>query len=634
MTPGYERLAIWAERIGSALLVLLAPLGAGILSVGSVLRRRHPPPRSWWCLWVPALLPVAVLEACFGHLLEAGAWGGEMALAILAGWFVHGRLTPVRRGLAIGLVVALAVLSASQVGSWILWRPVPHDDPTSVLVKTLIEGHQSVRDSVTRAWTIPGGTQVVEFHAQSRTPGGLPEWMWLAHSQVKVEPLVGVAPDAARIQFGTASNPYAQKWFKLGREASGLRFRSTLEIRANATIPGARCRGVRLQVMGPGGGASCPDTTIGPQWKRVTSDWTAPAGATSSVIRVVLNNLGGTTVDVRNLHLFLDRGGLWRELTPLQSVEPGATLSWHTPVAQHVATASWRPSTSWTDVTLRLGASDVPYPSTASILLSPNGIGRLDIRSAGITANGVPVPPVRRPLRQPLWYTQPNLAGHSLAAAGLLAMLIPGSMLTSSLVFVATCAAVWLTGSRTAFAAAVIGMSVLFLLRQRRHRAALVPALGIAVVASLALMASTLFNPGHPVVDTLTFGEGQQTPRHAIWEGAALAVVQHPLLGLVGQGEDFAQYWRSSPANHTGEDIQHAHNLWLQFASRYGLVGAFSVLWLTVGLIVTGNRLGGTAGLVFVASLLFMNVFDYTLFFSGVLLPLILGLNVVAEKAS
>ena len=114
------------------------------------------------------------------------------------------------------------------------------------------------------------------------------------------------------------------------------------------------------------------------------------------------------------------------------------------------------------------------------------------------------------------------------------------------------------------------------------------------------------------------------TSRLEIWRVALQALLEHPWIGI---GPDFGSYWETAQPARRVKATTHAHNLWLAFAAAYGLPGLFAILWVTGGFLLLAWRWGRWRALALVVSILIMNLFDYTLFYSGVLFPLLLGLN-------
>jgi O-antigen ligase len=115
---------------------------------------------------------------------------------------------------------------------------------------------------------------------------------------------------------------------------------------------------------------------------------------------------------------------------------------------------------------------------------------------------------------------------------------------------------------------------------------------------------------------------GEVTARRDIWAAAWGAFASHPWRGLGAGG--FPAYWAEF---YGGEAVQHAHNLWLEFAASYGVLGLASAIALTFALGALAWRWGGARALLLVAGVLLMNVFDTTLFYTGVLFSLALALG-------
>jgi O-antigen ligase len=115
--------------------------------------------------------------------------------------------------------------------------------------------------------------------------------------------------------------------------------------------------------------------------------------------------------------------------------------------------------------------------------------------------------------------------------------------------------------------------------------------------------------------------------RPEIWRVAWQALTEHPWTGVGPGPESFNAYLSSAYGGAAPELVPNAHNLWLIFASEYGVFGLAAVLWLTLGLLWLGWRWGRWRGIAFVLPLFSLNFYDYNLFSWWILFLVILGLN-------
>ncbi|HZJ09167.1 MAG TPA: O-antigen ligase family protein, partial [Trueperaceae bacterium] len=267
-----------------------------------------------------------------------------------------------------------------------------------------------------------------------------------------------------------------------------------------------------------------------------------------------------------------------------------------------------------------------------------------------IAAPGVRLRPVAVPKRRSaLLFEQANLAGHSYVASGLLALTLifglasftraraagpqhgAAAFAAAVVTGAALLAAVTITGSRTAFFGGALGLLALSGLAARasfmRARRWLLPVLGIVALALAAVLA---VQPAGDLLGRLAFwtagpGDANQVSRVEIWKVALAGIREAPMTGWGAEG--FPDLWREHfPAD--GRAVpQHAHDFWLQLGVAYGLPGILAALWLTGALLVRAVRAGGGAPLLVVVALLAMQLFDHTLTFVGLLLPLTAVLN-------
>lgn len=622
----------WFAGISTA---TFAPLAIPLFSIVAVANRKLGPWPKWIQVWIPALVPIAVLEAATRHFASAASWFGESTLAVAMGALLVGCRASIGRALQAGLVLVAVLLVIGQTSVGNLWYQGANSNTLPQLASLLTTGIQEVSHVASRQWDLPAGTQRAAFDAQIKSVGGPGPWYWLPHGETTVHSLAGNGATAARLTFGSNDNPYAQKWVRLRAPVAGRLFRVRLDMRSPETIEGEGCRGIRLQAFGKGGDASCSADAIDPTWRTYTAKWRAPRSAESDVIRVVLNGFREQTVDVRHVHLFVASDHGWTELSPLQTAAATVFLGPANGNSGGATTISdLTPTPGWQHVHLEVPVNPSRRPLPALVRLTPATKGRLLIRGDVLHTDISTPTQLVYPVRQSLWFGQPNLAGHAIAASAMAALALAGGTPAMLLTIFSGIVALYLTGSRTALVAFVLGSLLVMVLRSSWHRRTILTAMAAISLVVVLSVALSLVPQAKRWAALLTYNDGQATPRTEIWAGSLGAFLRHPALGLVGAHETFTSYWDAQHKGEPHEQIRHAHNFWLEFASLYGVIGLLCSIWLSLQLLHLGWRRGRGVGVTLVGTILFMNVFDYTLFYSGVLLPIILAINALNVRDS
>ena len=255
----------------------------------------------------------------------------------------------------------------------------------------------------------------------------------------------------------------------------------------------------------------------------------------------------------------------------------------------------------------------------------------LETRNVSATGpDGTPLPKAPGSTRQTIVFGDPNLAGHTLGTLGLALVSLAGPLL-GMFGGALTLFGVGLTGSRAALLGVAVGLLWLFWLQLPGGRRWTAFTLGAFVVgfAGVLWLQSTQLTQLTQVLTSRLFSLGETTARRSIWAAAGEAFVTHPWRGLGAGG--FPAYWAELHRSGHGEAVQHAHNLWLEFAASYGVLGLVFALGLTFALSLTAWRSGGARALALVSGVLVMNLFDTTFFYSGVIFTLTLALGVAAR---
>ena len=124
------------------------------------------------------------------------------------------------------------------------------------------------------------------------------------------------------------------------------------------------------------------------------------------------------------------------------------------------------------------------------------------------------------------------------------------------------------------------------------------------------------YTPG-PATSGLSLGVARVPYWQAAWQGVKVK----PLLGW---GTDtFTTFYRNNWNNRRLREVPtHVHNFFLHVLFERGLVGLAGVLLLVAVLLRSALRSADTALFTVLLAVLFINVFDVTLFYGGVLYPL------------
>ena len=639
------------------LLSLVPP--AGLVAAAFAKRLRHAWFFAFWwlLLWLGFGVPLALHQLLLGRGSDALALAGQSLLAFLVaslfsfiGFGFNASRLKSRAGGAV--LVALALLVASGFAERRLSTSIWQNPDKAGLVATLRSlGEDTITSYGVRAWSIPSEPphsasalgETLTLSLEARLLAGDTAWDWVrSDASFELTPLQEAGEVFTRVVTPTGPDPYLMRTFDLGEPVGGHTFKVALELRAPQPIPAEGCRGVWLQVWYEGGDATCLAVALNTTWAPFSLEWTAPEAATSSVVRVILNNFDGLSYDVRRVKLYMLEQGAWERLGPLVPQGASVQFGWKGHAPEPQSGTAFVPTRDWTHYTFTTTKpASATGPLTATLRLGSGQTGNdhikavLQTRRTALFSSASPqaapqqsasqqevLRPVPVQARQSLFFGHPNLAGHTLVTLGLVALSLVRTGWLGALALGLAVGGVWLTGSRAAWLSALVGLPWLLLLGGSKRRVWMVG--GLVTLGALFLGVFGLQGLGR-----LRFvGVAEVVSRPQIWRVALDAFLDQPWRGLGAGG--FAANW----AVHAQPDlvVTHAHNLWLQFAAAYGFPGLVAVLWLTGGFLYLAWRWGRWRGLALVVPVFVMNIFDYTFFYSGVLFPLLLGMNALREE--
>jgi hypothetical protein len=616
-------LAKLLEPLGVLATALFASAGVAILGIVGLWQRRGHLRLAWLWLWLGFFVPLFVISLISINRTGLTFVATLLPVCLLASFALQVRRQAAARGLVAALLVLLTAFVTDYLASAHVWQhPGFHAIGRSF---EQVAGNE-VRDGGTRVWSLPDGATSMRLQFEARHSSGASGWAWLSSiPDLQPERLVEDEATLTRATFPENGDPYLMRTFDLGEPAAGKTFRATVTLRSEKPVPSRARRGIWLMTWGAGSSSGTLPVALTDAWRTFEFRWTAPDGARDPVMRLVLNDFNGLTIEIKDARLEELRDGTWHRLDPLSPTGAGISLDWLGRPDSHRSSLRFLPTDTWQTYSLDIDSETLTDAERVigKVELEP-GLG-VELRGFSLVTS---VPDDRQPhpvpvhQRRSLWFGHPNNAGHLTLVTGLAALLVLRSGWQGLLAVLLALASMAFTGSRTAWLAGLVGLLWLlwFACRTREH----IWVYGaLAAAGGLALAFLGLEGLGRLRV----VGIENNLSRPEIWRVAWSALTEHPWTGVGPGPETFSAYLSSAYGGAAPELVPNAHNLWLIFASEYGVFGLAAVLWLTLGLAWLGWQWGRWRGIAFVLPLFALNFYDYSLFSWWILFLVILGLN-------
>jgi hypothetical protein len=621
----------WGALVGAAALLL--PSTAPLVAAPNWRRGQLATLVPWTVAGLAPLLGLALLRA----LLWPAAGGarellGQGLLICLGGLLLVTTPRSLRAGLLIALALIVAAGWVARLESQHSWRGYA---PELARLKQLevAHGFSAVSEVKGRAnafaayrlWALPAESSNLLVTLELRPTGGEFGWGWAWDPNRVTAPyrLARLHDDGGaftRADSPTGPDPYLYRSYQLGQPLAGMTLRAALTLRLAEEAPAEQTPACGTLQLAEEGGRHVGAQTfcLDAAWQRVELNWQPPASASRPELVLVINDLDGRRFDIGEVSLSALGPEGWRDLSGAAPTGLALRLSVPGVAAQTVRLS---PQPGWTQYRLAIQGITLAEATTARLELQVEDGSTVETRRVRVEdGRGQSLRPLPSLSRQGLWYGHPNLLGHSVAAAGLTVLSgFPAPPLAAASAAL-TLVALSFSGSRLALAAFAMGILLIVAahVRGTSLRLALAAATVLALAASVAI--------GTRAFDrSLTTEATVILTRQEVWSVALSAWLEHPWTGI--GPHRFADYWRANYLGESAEIVNHANNLWLHFAASYGLHGLLASLWLTVALLWLAWRWGRWRGLALLLPIFAMNVFDYTLFYPGVLYPLLLGLN-------
>lgn len=575
------------------------------------------------------ILLVGLIQLLMGDLADAALIGGLGLTIVLLGLFAFCEIRDVFAGSVIGLsglVILAAVIYYADTYRWHSGGPSEVALALSVLQgNEVLTGRSNLGLAGYRGWEVASSdlplTLTVDLATDSRfsqaawlgANGGQPAWKEVG---------AGSIPPVVQMEFERADQFLYRSVF-LPNELGPDLLRAQVDLRsANSE---SLCGHIALG-RHEAGAFSHSDYCIDQDWTRTTVEYLPSASSGSKQFDLVVGGFSGP-IQARNPKLFKVDSGKQEDVGPMMPTGATLQLSWasrfpwvRSNSRELLVTAT--PNLEGLSLRAELpNALPVGTRLWTSIILEPGGSARV----VGLEWAGGEVHPTPNISRLAMWYSHPNLLGHSLAALGIMGVLTAPSVFLTAVPLALAGALVLLTGSRTALATLLL-VSVAWVaarfLSKRRSRLSMVPRKWRAflLLCSLVLIGAGLYLVGADVrwspVDVGANAATSGGDRLAIWQFALGQIIHAP---LVGQGMAFASAWVQA---HPGDTpIFHAHNGLLDLGVRAGLLGILAGV-TTVVFLVTSSLVDRSRALFGLLALLMLNLLDSTYMVPTVISPI------------
>jgi hypothetical protein len=477
---------------------------------------------------------------------------------------------------------------------------------------TSIQASEQGRDGV-RSWRLEKGTESLEMRFEARLLQGSVGSSWLGD----IGNLETLQQDNFTFtRWNSPSSKQLKRRYYTEKPLGGKTFRIHLQLKS----PLEGCGRIRLTEQ-PGKTRFTKKVCVTQQWQLLTYEWVVPVQAQGSFINLILDQFNTSSLDLTDIRLEQTIDGNWILLSPPSPIGMGIGFLWPgrppgpSPEYRFWPQSEWQSfSFTFNHPTLRTQERLLTY-----IDLEPSlSIEVRNLELYSLTAGKQDPIPLPREIRQTLFSPHPNLAGHMMTVIGISSIAISHSTLLANLVFVASLAGVWLTGSRAGFLGLILAFPLLLYFVMIKRRWLIYGLITLVLVGSVATI-------GFERLGRLIKYGGETTSRPEIWQVAWQALREYPLTGLSPQ--DFKAYAFEQGVGIEVGGVDHAHNFWLYLASSYGVFGLLASLWLTAGLLFFAWQVGKLRALTFLIPILFLNIFDVSLIYAGVFIPTVLMLN-------
>lgn len=616
---------LWGT-IGCWLMGVFSPAGLVLLAIVSLGGRKLRFERvlPWALIWSPLLL-VSIVAAVVGRYYDMWWALGEFAIGALAGGLLHMS----NKTVVLGTILALATLLCANLGErW--WAMHSWYSSTAGVVSTRslnligpierIRGEGYDKAAATRTWSIRGTRAPLEFDFDARIVSGSLQDAWFEggiDSLVKDRQHQTISLGQDRPWLASSKGSRLYRLALMSESAGGRRYRIKV-ILDSVSSNRQECGYVFLAAYGTQARASTPVCLLHSP-RQFSMTWSVPKRIETKRLAFGIGGFSDGGVLVRYAELQTWRNGDWHRLDHVIPNHVLAAVNWSGRPRGVDPSLYMQPGATWRSFAVAVSQSLLRPPMTVQLFLALPSDVTIETRNVRVTPGRAVRSLTFRP-RQGLWFGGFDLAAAAVVALGLVVLTLVESPWLMLLGVALMLVNVGFTGSRGAWIVGVAGSLTAIALAWSTIGSSRFSRYSLPLLLILALIVGV---PIAKRVRTMEAASQGVPSRQQIWGTALSALAAHPWSGIGSKA--FTAYWeRDHP---TEALVTHAHNLWLEFGASDGMPGLIAAFLMTGGLLAAAWNRGRVRGLVLVGGVLALNTVDYSLFYSGVLLPLILGLN-------
>jgi hypothetical protein len=572
----------WLEGAAACGLVVFPPVGVVLFSLYALLAGRLQLVRGWVWLWT-------VLAILNGWLWIQGQTESRLILQaglalVLAALVRVDNNRAVWWGIMVGLILIVGFGAMERELSRRLWldmsSPQTWTDTLRGISRLSGDSPGWRRNGIRlieKTWQLAPATGNLELSFETRLLDGSTDWQWYTnHPGTRQQRLEENDVPFTRITNPQDDRRHIVRRVRTDEAVAGRIFRASLDLRSPVAVDADGCSGLQLRTF-EASFQYCHSLSLNENWQRFTIETLFPPESRQPALELIIHRIDAPYFDIRHVVIEELTAGEWVQL----SLAEPAGIHVRLPLMdRHIfsqPTLNIIPNHEWQRHSMIIEDQALLSRRDITFLLQLEAGSNVAFRDILLTTNSARQPSAYPFARSELWFPQANLAGHTFVAAGLLLLVLKPVSWAQVGAIVLTLGAVFFTGSRTAWLAALVGLLwSLWLISRQRLRLLIVAGLLTAFAISFLVWGGATLTR----LRVWQFQDGNTVTRVEIWQAALAMLQDRPWGGL--RGEAFDAAWPRYHPTDRRDAPPHAHNIWLQFGASYGYPGLL-VYWFWHG---------------------------------------------------